>query len=46
MQGQVELFCDAIALVAKTQKTGLIDTVTQAEYCKEIAQQAQPGNHE
>ena len=45
-RGQVELFCDAIALVAKTQKTGLIDTVTQAEYCKEIAQQAQPGNHE
>ena len=45
-RGQVELFADAIARVAKTQKSGLIETVTQAEYCKEIAQQAQPGNHE
>jgi hypothetical protein len=45
-RGQVELFGDAIARVAKTQKSGLIETVTQAEYCKEIAQQAQLGNHE
>ena len=39
-RGQVELFEDAILRVAKAQKSGLIESVTQAEYCKEIAQQA------
>lgn len=39
-RGQVELFEDAILHVAKAQKYGLIKSVTQAEYCKEIAQQA------
>ena len=38
-RGQVELFEDAISRVAKAQKSGLIESVTQAEYCKEIAQQ-------
>ena len=39
-RGQVELFEDAILRVAKAQKSGLIESVTQAEYCKEIAQHA------
>jgi hypothetical protein len=39
-RGQVGLFEDAILCVAKAQKSGLIESVTQAEYCKEIAQQA------
>ena len=39
-RGQVDLFEDAIASVAKTQRSGLIKSVTQAEYCKEITQQA------
>jgi hypothetical protein len=39
-RGQVELFEDAILRVAKAQKSGLIESVTQEEYCKEIAQQA------
>jgi hypothetical protein len=39
-RGQVELFEDAILRVAKAQKSGLIESVTQAEYCEEIAQQA------
>ena len=39
-RGQVELFEDAIFHVAKAQKSGLIKSITQAEYCKEIAQQA------
>jgi hypothetical protein len=39
-RGQVELFEDAILRVAKAQKSGLIESVTQAEYCKEIAQQS------
>jgi len=45
-RGQVELFEDAISRVAKAQNSGLINSVTQAEYCKEIAQQASFGDHQ
>ena len=45
-RGQVELFEDAISRVAKAQNSGLIKSVTQAEYCKEIAQQASFGYHQ
>lgn len=45
-RGQVELFEDAISRVAKAQNSGLIKSVTQAEYCKEIAQQASFGDHQ
>ena len=36
---------NAISRVAKAQNSGLIKSVTQAEYCKEIAQQASFGDH-
>ena len=45
-RGQVELFEDAISRVAKAQNSGLIKSVTQAEYCKEIAQQPSFGHHQ
>jgi len=45
-RGQVELFEDAILRVAKAQNSGLIKSVTQAEYCREIAQQASFGDHQ
>lgn len=45
-RGQVELFEDAISRVAKAQNSGLIKSVTQAEYCKEIAQQPSFGDHQ
>lgn len=45
-RGQVELFEDAISRVAKAQNSGLIKSVTQAEYCKEIAQQGSFGDHQ
>lgn len=45
-RGQVELFEDAISRVAKARNSGLIKSVTQAEYCKEIAQQASFGDHQ
>jgi len=45
-RGQVELFEDAISRVANAQNSGLINSVTQAEYCKEIAQQASFGDHQ
>jgi hypothetical protein len=45
-RGQVELFEDAISRVAKAQNSGLIKSVTQAEYCKEITQQASFGDHQ
>jgi hypothetical protein len=45
-RGQVELFEDAISRVAKAQNSGLIKSVTQADYCKEIAQQASFGDHQ
>ena len=45
-RGQAELFEDAISRVAKAQNSGLIKSVTQAEYCKEIAQQASFGDHQ
>ena len=45
-RGQVELFEGAISRVAKAQNSGQIKSVTQAEYCKEIAQQASFGDHQ
>lgn len=45
-RGQIELFEDAVLRVAKAQKSGFIKSVTQAEYCKEIAQQTTFGDHE
>lgn len=45
-RGQVELFEDAISRVGKAQNSGLIKSVTQEEYCKEIAQQASFGDHQ